>query len=207
RFSPTMEKTVEYLNASMPNARFYAVELVRFAVDGTGGFGAFEARTVLKPSVNRPVVPGGDRLTEEQILRAIDDEPYRDAVREFLAACTGLGLKPEPGTKGTSLRLVTAYAKKLVSVAWLFPPGVSGWMGFTDLTLGYHPSDANAVPQAKAALEEYVTTLGSLPDAASETRGGHRAYHFSPSAVIADLPAIVGALSDLTRDVNEGATV
>jgi hypothetical protein len=52
-------------------------------------------------------------------------------------------------------------------------------MGFTDLTLGYHPSDANAVPQAKAALERYEQALSHLMGVARESRGGHLAYHTS----------------------------
>jgi hypothetical protein len=202
RFSPTMETTVGYLNSSMTAARFYAVELVRFAVDAISGLAAFEARTILKPSVERSKTR--ERLDEEQILQAVGNEMYKDALRELLAACRGLGLRSAPGTSGTSLRLVTPFGNKPISVAWLFPPGVPGWMGFTDLTLGYHPSDANAVPQAKPALERYEQALSRLMGVVRESRGGHLAYHFNPDAVISNLSEIIATLSELTRDVNEG---
>ena len=182
RFSPTMERTVEYLNASMPTARFYAVELVRFSVGATGSLAAFEARTVLKPLVDRSI-SARERLDEEQILEAVDDEAYRDALRELFAACRGLGLRAAPGTSGTSLRLLTPYSKKPISIAWLFPPGVPGWMGFSDLTLGYHPSDAMAVPQAHAALDRYAKAVSNLDGAIQESRGGHIAFRFKPQSV------------------------
>jgi hypothetical protein len=51
RFAPTVERTLEYLNAQLPQARFYAVEVVTF---GAAGLSAYEARPA---SASTP--PGG----------------------------------------------------------------------------------------------------------------------------------------------------
>jgi hypothetical protein len=74
-------------------------------VDAISGLAAFEARTILKPSIERSKTR--ERLDEEQILHAVGNETYKDALRELLAACRGLGLRSAPGTSDTSLRLVT----------------------------------------------------------------------------------------------------
>ncbi len=46
-----MERTIDYLSATMSAASFYAVELVRFAADGIS---AFESRTILRPESHKP---------------------------------------------------------------------------------------------------------------------------------------------------------
>jgi hypothetical protein len=133
RFTPTMERTVEYLNATMSAARFYAVELVRFAADGIS---AFESRTVLEPEP-RTTSPERTVMNEPRLLEQVEDDDYRKALQELLEVCRGLGLLLQWGTAGTSVRLRIPNDRKLVSVAWLYPPGVSGWMGLRDLTLGF----------------------------------------------------------------------
>src|SRR4051794_34102250 len=74
RFVPTMERTVEYLNAVLSTARFYAVELVRFAADNLS---AFESRTVRRPALRSP---GSERVAtnEARSLEQIEDDIYRE---------------------------------------------------------------------------------------------------------------------------------
>jgi hypothetical protein len=121
-FTPTMERTVEYLNSLTSDARFYAVELVRFAADKIS---AFESRTVLKPAPPR-TGSAGVTVNEVQFLEQIGDDAYREALREFLDFCHGLGLRFSWGTAGTSIRVPIPNRKNPLSVAWLFPPG--GWV-------------------------------------------------------------------------------
>jgi hypothetical protein len=195
RLTPTTIRTIEYLNTAMVGARFYAVELVRFAGDGTD---AFEARTISKPSAR---VHNSQLLNEERFLEGIADDRYREEIRELLALCQNLGLRLAWGTVGTSIRLVIPDRRDLLTVGWLFPTSGGGWMGLTDLTLGFDPSSARRIPSVDAALREYVTRVESLEGARKEGRGGLQAFHLSPETVIRDKRRIADALTDLVRRV------
>ena len=128
-----MARTVEYLNAVTYGARFYAVELVRFAADSIS---AFESRLVLKPELrNSRSEPG--TTDEARFLEQIEDDTYRQTIQELLEVCHGLGLRIGRGKRGLTIRLLTSDRREPITIAWLFPPGVSGWMGLIDLTLGF----------------------------------------------------------------------
>jgi hypothetical protein len=98
RFTQSMMTTADYLNRiSAGRARYFLVELVRFAGDG---FAAFEARTVLRPSAEAPKA-SGPSVSETSFVEQITDAVYRDAVERFFDTCHGLGLRfewdpPEP---------------------------------------------------------------------------------------------------------------
>lgn len=197
RFTTTMERTVEYLNATMSAARFYAVEFVRFAADGIS---AFESRTVLKPSLQSSE---SERVVknEARFLEQIKDDTYREALQGLLEVCRGLGLRFSWGTAGTSIRLPVPGRPQPLSIAWLFPPGVSGWMGLLDLTLGF---DANSVEQPSPlipALEDYLTKLAALPDVEPVKREWADAYHLSPNSVVLHRHQIAEILAELVRRV------
>lgn len=199
RFTPTMERTVEYLNATMSAARFYAVELVRFAADGIS---AFESRTVLEPE------PGSTRpervtLDEARFLEQVEDDGYREALQELLKGCRELGLRLPWGTAGASIRLQVPDNEKLVSVAWLYPPGVPGWMNLLDLTLGYWEADA-LTPSARSALKDYVARVAALPGVEPAKPKWLHGYRLSPQVVVQNRHVIAAILAELVRRVNEG---
>ncbi len=199
RFTTTMEQTVEYLNATMSVARFYAVELVRFAADGIS---AFESRTVLKSE------PGSISLarvttSEARFLEQVKDDDYREALQELLKICHGLGLRLPWGTAGASIRLQIPDNRKLVSVAWLYPPGVPGWMGLLDLTLGYWEADA-LTPSAMSALKDYVARVAELPGVEPAKPGWLYGYHLIPEVMVQNRHQIADILADLVQRVNEG---
>lgn len=60
-FAKSMDRTLQYLNAAVPRAWFYAVELVCFAAE-SGAPAAFEARVVLVPPTG-PGKPPHDETT------------------------------------------------------------------------------------------------------------------------------------------------
>ncbi|MGH3089027.1 MAG: hypothetical protein ACRDSJ_17140, partial [Rubrobacteraceae bacterium] len=118
RFTPGMERTIEYLNAAMSEARFYAVELVRFAADGLS---AFEARTVFKPESSNASSRREAPVDEARFLERIEDGEYREALRYLLEVCRGLDLRFSWGTAGVSIRLPISDSSRPRSVGWLFP--------------------------------------------------------------------------------------
>lgn len=198
RFTTTMERTVEYLNAITPAARFYAVELVRFAAEGLS---AFESRTVLKPE---PQSSGSRQATltnKARLLEQIEDDTYRGALQELLEVCRGLGLRLSWGTAGMSIRLPTPDRKEPLTIAWLFPPNVSGWMGLLDINLGFDPWSADQTPSAAPALEDYLEKVMALPDVEPVAKG-LRAYHLKPEATVRSRHQIADILAELVRRVS-----
>lgn len=201
RFTPTMEQTVEYLNATMSKARFYAVELMRFAADDLS---AFESRTVLKPVSQSS---GSPRVTtdETRFLEQIDDNAYREALQEILEVCRRLSLRFSWGTAGTSIRLLSPHQSRLLSIAWLFPSGVSGWMGLTDLTLGFDTEAVEQTPSMVPALEDYVERVAALPGVEPAKPDWSSGYHLDPDCVVRHRHEIADILAELVRRVGEEA--
>ena len=199
QFTPSTERTVEYLNATSKAARFYAVELVRF---GSGAVSAFEARTVLKPTVVKTSV--GESLDLERILQAVEGDDYRAAMRELLEVCGGLGLIIFWGKAGVSIRLRTPDRTEPLSIGWLHPTGVVGWMGLRDVTLGFDTSSSSAVPSAAGPLEDYVRALSGIPGAAKAKPHGLRGYHLAPAVVVRERKRITEILASLVQAVSGG---
>jgi hypothetical protein len=196
RFAPTVERTLEYLNAQMPQARFYAVEVVKFGV----AISAYEARAVLRPSV-RPTGPrpASPQAGEDAFLDAIGDVAYRDALHHLFEVCRALDLRFEWGSLGSSVRLPTAHRAEPLTVAWILPPGRSGWMGLTDLTLGIDTSSADRHPSVAAALEGYLARAAALPGALPVNPGTVRAFRLPPGAVVGARPQITELLAELVQ--------
>lgn len=198
RFVPTMERTVEYLNTVMSTVRFYAVELVRFAADDLS---AFESRTVLKPTLQSP---GSERVAtnEAQLLEQIEAVTYRETLQELLKLCHGLGLLLPWGKAGTSIRLWIPDHPKPLSIAWLFPPGVSGWMGLVDLTLGFSASEPEQIPSVAPVLEDYLSKVAALPSVEPAKPEWLRGYHLDPDATVRSRHQIAEILVELVRQVS-----
>ena len=199
-FTPTTERTIEYLNATMVGARIYTVELIRFSAEGVT---AFESRTAIKPEASDTSRSRAESLSESRFLEQVADEDHRGALREILEGCRGLGLQLPWGTAGTSIRILISGVSKPVSIGWLFPPKVSGWMGLTDLTLGFEEGAwAQHVPSALSAFEDYVNRVSELPGAEPAKPEWLNGYRLSPRATIDNRHRIVEILAKLTREIS-----
>jgi hypothetical protein len=197
RFTQAMMTTADYLNeVSGGRARYFLVELVRFA--GTGR-AAFEARTVLRPS-GQASKASGPSLSETAFLDQITDAAYREALDRFFDTSHGLDLRFEWGSAGTSIRLPTPYKSEPISLAWVFPPGVSGWMGLRDVTLGYDITQAQAAEAAQPALAGYEQAISQIPGAQQTNRSFLKAHSFQPAAFVNALNAIVEALAAIVQE-------
>ena len=195
RFTEPTLKTMEYLNAMSNGPRFYAVEVVRFEGDGVS---AFESRTALKP----PRRPPPTSVDESSFLDSIDDPEYRAALEVLFDASRGLDLRIEWGSRGCSIRLPTAYRSEPVSIAWLFPPGRTGYMGLTGFNLGFNPGTAELVPDARTALDAYVEAVAELSGAEPVRATALKAYSLSPPHVVDQQPRIVELLANLVGTVS-----
>lgn len=200
RFTETMERTMDYLNSITPAVSFWAVELVRFTGDGMS---AFETRTLLKPK--KVVSPSAARIDEAELLEKVQDSGYREALHDLLDASRGLGYRLGWGSSGVSIRLPTPDRQEPLTVAWLFPPGVSGWMGLTDLTLGVDRGSSVNTPSAQPALEDYLAKAKGLPAVERVTAQNISAYHVPPDAAVRLKSQITELLAELARRVGESS--
>ncbi len=107
------------------------------------------------------------------------------------------------GTTGFSIRVRTSDRPEPLSIGWVFPPGVSGWMGLTDQTLGFDESSAQHTPSIAPALAEYVNVVGELPGAVPTTVVSLSAFTFSCEALIENNAAIKEIVASLVHAVSE----
>ncbi len=194
RFTPSVERSIEYLNAVASGPRFYAVELVRFT---GGGLSAFETRTMIKPA-SRDTIRSSQPTTEAEFLAAIEDQRYGGVLSALLEQARKLGLRSEWGSVGVSLRLPTPDGP--LSIAWLFPPGRAGWMGLTDLTLGYDSSSAKLRPSVGDALDEYVKELIALPGTSEARPRFIAGVTLTPGVAVAERDKVATILERLVTN-------
>ena len=198
RFTPTMERSMEYLNMSMPSSRFYAVEVVRFSA---GEVSAFEARTILKPNDRGPRAVN---VSETVFLASLPNDQYRETMRDLMQLWRILGLRFDWGTTGTSLRLPIPERSEPLSVGWIFP-GISSWYGLRDFNLGFDPSSASRFPNLSTTLEWYFQRVSTFDGAEPVKTTRLRAYHFGPSAVTQSRKEIGELLAELVQRVSAGS--
>lgn len=193
RFTPTMERTMSYMNASMTAGRFYGIELVKFAARDLA---AFESRTVVKPpqKETRATV-----LTNESaFLEQFGEDDYRTLIADFIEQCRFIGLRLEWGSAGVSIRSLSRFRRDPLSVAWIFPPGRSGWAGLRDLNLGVDPSSAKQLVGAEKTIDWYIETLTALPGVEAVTLANMRAVRVPP----ANLPSLKASLEDILAQLS-----
>ena len=180
-------------------AQFYAVEVLPFA---GGGLSAFESRTLIKPA--RAVTQNRTSQTDEiKFLREIQYDRYRETLRQLFEASRGLGLHIAWGSVGASIRVFTSDSPEPLSIAWVFPPGRSGWYGLTDLTLGVDiGSGATQHPSVKAAIEQYIESIGKLSEAQPVKPKGLRGFHFKPKVTVEVIEEVIGLFASLTQQMS-----
>ena len=196
-FTPSVERSLRYMNATSAAPRYYAVELVRFALDGHHTE-VFETRTVVAPDRRGP----GDRIDkvdENIFLARIEDETYREIVAQFLDGLGALNVHLNWGTQGVSMRMETPLEGPSVSVGWLFPPGVIGWYGLANLTFGFDTAGAmlQRHPEMRPILDQFASKLATAPGAEhvhSKTLDG---YRFGPSTFAQAYGTVLESLTEL----------
>jgi hypothetical protein len=203
RFAPQTLTTIRYLNASMPQARFHAVELVRFDSDdalGSGSVGAYETRHLVGPERVRG--PAGERAkalaNSAELLSRVEDDAYRTALESLIASFEQIDrLTIFYGTTGISLRVAIPGGKQ-VSVGWFFPPGPPRWLGLTHLTLGYYTIGLVIESIRGDALAAYASAVAVLPGAKPAIKPTFNASTFGPSEVSESGQHLLAAVEDVT---------
>jgi len=199
RLTDTSVAAIDYLNAVSAGPRFYGVEVVRFKGADSE---AFECRTITKPSRVGSPAPR-DKINLDRLLESIVDEDHSDLIKTFIDRCIGRGLRLEWGSSGVSFRFKTTHRDEPVTLAWLFPPGVSGWMGLTNLSLGYDPGTLKLVPGLQSAFDRYVERVQKIPGAKRATSKSLEVWTFKSDTLATSITEIFDAVDQCVSEAGE----
>ncbi len=125
-----LEQVVKFLNEQMPEIEVLAVEIKQFR----GASGQVLVPRVIGRTSAVPKPNKRRKLTREVFLQDLGSEVARSAAERIFDAAEDSGAVLAWGSRGLSIRTPCPAWRGLVSVAWLFPPKVSGWHGMTNLT-------------------------------------------------------------------------
>jgi hypothetical protein len=198
RFTPAMQVSLEYLNATMRYGRFFLVEILQLQ---GAELTAHAAQVVAAPS-KRAVTgaaTGAGQADESAFLAGISDDQYRHAVGDVLSSCTALGLEVKWRSVGASIRFVTPDRNQPLSIGWLLPEG-SHWQGARFLTFGVDPSSLEQTPSVAEPVRQFIERLSAI---AGATRVPTKltAYTYSPSELPRVVSELLSVLELLVADV------
>ena len=202
QFTASMERGIHYMNHVSKGPQFYAAEFIRFLGRDKE---AFECRVVVRPE--RGSGPT-NAVGWEELIEGVPDNRYREALESLRDHAQNLRLTVYKGTVGPSIRVKTSSG--LISIAWLYPSGKAGWMGLTDLTLGYdlaigYNSPIKAISEEKrGSFEEYAQKVSSLPGAEKAKPASINGVRISPERLTDALDGVRGAWTALVQSVGEG---
>ena len=157
-----LARVTEFLNAQMPNIEVLAVEIKYYK--GASGQ-AFAPRVIGQTSgTPKPKpTPRRRKLSRKNFLRELESDVTRSAAQHLLDTAQESGATLFWGSSGLSIRMRCSAWKWPVSVAWLFPPNVSGWMGLTNISFGAAIFNYETPPgeELRALLETWIDQFTS----------------------------------------------
>lgn len=157
-----LARVTEFLNAQMLNIEVLAVEIKQFK---SAARQAFVPHVIGQNSAtSKPSTPSPRRkLTREMFLQELGSEVARSAAMRILDAAQESGATLFWGSSGVSIRMRCSAWKWPVTVAWLFPPSVSGWMGLTNISFGAAIFNYETPPgeELRALLESWISQFSS----------------------------------------------
>ena len=132
-----LERVVEFLNAQMPHIEVLAVEIKQFRGESF--------QTLVPRVIGRSAAAAGPatgninrrrKLTRASFLEELPNDEARLVTERLLTAADAAGATLYWGSTGFSIRMRSNAFRYPISVAWLYPPGVTGWNGLTDISFG-----------------------------------------------------------------------
>ena len=150
-----LERVVEFLNEQMPRIEVLAVEIKQFRGKSAQTLVPRVLGRVAGPSIHRGSARR-QRLTRESFLSKFESRVARNAAARILDVAQESGAILAWGPQGLSIRMRCSVWQHPVSVAWLFPPGVSGWMGLRNISFGSGIDEEDLPQELRTLLEQWV---------------------------------------------------
>ena len=90
-----------------------------------------------------------------------------------------------------------------MTLGWLFPPGRSGWMGLTDLTLGYDPATVAKFSGGQSLFERYAELVSKVRGSEPLKTAAVTGRKLPPACVLSEGDAVSNLLTTIVKDVRE----
>ena len=128
----SLARTVEFLNAQMPNIEVLAVEIRQFKGESSQ---TLVPRVIGRLAARRNRTTGAN-ITHDQFLDQFEDSEVRKLASRLLNVALENGAGVYVGTKGVSVRAKCSLYDRRITVAWIYPPSSQGWMKTRDFSFG-----------------------------------------------------------------------
>ncbi|MCS5723481.1 endonuclease NucS [Herbiconiux sp. CPCC 203406] len=200
RFTPAMQTSLEYMNATMRFGRFYLVEIVQLQ---GADLVAHAAQVVASPPKRTSAAAGrtaAGQADEAALLSSIVLPDAREAMRDLMSTCSTLGLEVKWREKGASIRTTTSDRKQPLSIGWLLPEG-SQWSGAKFVSFGVDPASLEQTPSVEGPVLRFAERLSRI-QGARKVAGKLNAHYFEPESFPAAMPAVVAELETLVAEIN-----
>ena len=198
----SLERVVEFLNAQMPNIEVLAVEIKRFR----GKSSQTLVPRVLGRTAASPIKGTSElrrKLTRETFLEEVEGEESKNVVDRLIATARELGGFPEWGSSGVSIRIRCGAWPYPVTVAWIFPPEVSGWMGFRNITFGaaIFDYDTPLREELRETLDRWVALFSGDDFARDVSGSGSKAWEIDYANAIQNIDMLEGRLASILSEL------
>ena len=150
-----LERVVEFLNEQMPRIEVLAVEIKQFCGKSVQTLVPRVLGRIAGPFPRRGAGPR-QKLTREAFLEAFENTVAQSAAKKILDVAQESGAILYAGAKGFVIRMGCSFRQEPVSVAWLYPPSVSGWMGLRNISFGSNILDSDLPQEVRVVLERWV---------------------------------------------------
>ena len=197
-----LERVVEFLNAQMHNIEVLAVEIKQFRG---------ESSQTLVPRVlgrTAALVANGAsasrrKLTRETFLEEVEGEEYKNVVDRLIDKAREHGGFPDWGSSSVSIRIRCVAWQQPVTVAWIFPPEVSGWMGFRNITFGaaifsYDPPPGE---ELRETLDRWVALFSGDDFAKDVSRSGTKAWEVDYANTVQNIEMLEARLASVLSEL------
>lgn len=150
-----LQRVVEFLNSQMTDVEVLAVEIKQLRGPSNQTLvPRVIGRTAAHPTKRAP----GPRQvhTRETFLATISHTGVRETATRLLDAAEQAGAIITWGSSGVSVRVRCPAYRLPVSVAWINPPQISGWMGLKNCTFGATFYNADLPSPVRKVLKRWV---------------------------------------------------
>lgn len=152
-----LQVVVEFLNAAMPTIEVLAVEIKQFRSESVQ---TLVPRVIGRTAaLSKSGIAGQRRkLNRDEFLHDLGSDTARAVANRLLDAATEAGAVLSWGSSAVIIRMRCGAWGQPVSVAWLHPPSVSGWMGLTNISFGAAILNYTPAPgqELRAILERWI---------------------------------------------------
>ncbi|MCY4661467.1 MAG: hypothetical protein OXF93_16925 [Acidobacteria bacterium] len=187
RIPNELARVVEFLNEQMPGIEVLAVEIKQFQ--------GVTLRTLVPQVIGRTTasdsLPGNGRstrrtrLTMEQFLEQLPDQPAVQAARQLLGTAEERGAIVSRRQSSLTISVQTPLRPAPLTVAWLFPSMNTSWGGLKGFTIG-QVNWVELPGEAQAKFDELyrrVSRDGFAEEVGNAKAGGSHGWAFDPAVV------------------------